>query len=393
MPDRIYRVALLGCGKRGTAASRGYQLHPRTQMVALCDLDAERLNTLGDDLGVAARHDNLSRMLEAEQPDLVIVPTQTDLHFPLCMEILDAGPFHLDVEKPMTVDLEQADQLLARARERGVQIAVHHQASSLTSLRAAKASIEAGRIGVPLHLTSNGKGYYGGYELMNMGTHMINAILETTGPVRSVMASATTDGRPIEAADVLSSPSGMGTIAGEKISATFEFANGLTGTLHQHMFTRIVREALGFEIVGTEGRVKWHYDGAWLQTTPHALPDANEWQPLLGEPAPPILAEQEIVGEGEYWYVDDYVKALDSGGEHRSSGIDGRHIIEIIMAIFESGAYRRPVSLPQEQRDHPLVRFRAEAGLGPTPDLPRPYREWLAVQATNHGWSPARTGL
>ena len=98
------------------------------------------------------------------------------------------------------------------------------------------------------------------------------------------------------------------------------------------------------------------------------------------------------MSDGEYWYVDDYVNALDAGGSHPSDGHRGRHIMEIILAIFESGAYRRPVTLPQSERDHPLLRLRHEAGLGDPDPAPRPYPEWLAVQAARHGWPLERTG-
>jgi len=41
-----YRVAILGCRGRGTAAARAYHAHPRTEIVALCDLVQDRLNAL-----------------------------------------------------------------------------------------------------------------------------------------------------------------------------------------------------------------------------------------------------------------------------------------------------------------------------------------------------------
>ena len=387
---RIYRAALLGCGNRGGHASHAYRYHPRTDVVGLCDLDRERLDRLGDELGVDARFKDIETMLTAVEPDIVIVPVQTDLHFPLAMRVLAARACHLDVEKPMTVDLAQADALLARAGERGTQIAVHHQGSSLRALGAVKQALAAGRIGVPLHVTSNGKGYYGGYELMNMGTHMLNALLAVTGPCRRVTATLLTDGRPITAGDVVQSPSGMGTIAGQQITATLEFDQMLTGTLHQHMFPGIEREALGFEIAGTEGRLRWHYDGGWILPVPWAVPGRAEWEALPEQQPPEPVPDG--VSEGEYWYVDDYVNALDAGASHPSDGHRGRHIIEIILAIFESGAYRRPVTLPQSERDHPLLRLRNEAGLGDPDPAPRPYREWLAVQAAKHGWPVERTG-
>ncbi len=60
---KTYRVAILGCRGRGTAAGRAYHQHPRTEVVALCDLLPERLQTLGDELGVGARYEDLDRMI------------------------------------------------------------------------------------------------------------------------------------------------------------------------------------------------------------------------------------------------------------------------------------------------------------------------------------------
>lgn len=56
---KTYRVAILGCRGRGTAAARAYHAHPRTEIVALCDLVQDLLDTLGDELGVAARYTDL----------------------------------------------------------------------------------------------------------------------------------------------------------------------------------------------------------------------------------------------------------------------------------------------------------------------------------------------
>ena len=123
---RTYRVAILGCRGRGTAAARAYHAHPRTEVVALCDLIQERLNTLGDELGVKTRFTDLDEMIRQTAPDIVAIPTGTEFHYDLCMRVLEHG-VHIDVEKPMCVDLEQADVVVAKAKENGVRIAVHHQ--------------------------------------------------------------------------------------------------------------------------------------------------------------------------------------------------------------------------------------------------------------------------
>ena len=60
--------------------------------------------------------------------------------------------------------------------------------------------------------------------------------------------------------------------------------------------------------------------------------------------------------------------------------------MEIMMGIFESGAYRRAIDLPQTDREHPLLRWRREAGLGDVIEMPRAYGDWLKVEGERLGW-------
>lgn len=210
---KTYRVAIVGCGERGTAAGRAYHAHPRTEVVGLCDLHRERAGVLGDELGVAARCDDLDAMIVETKPDIVAISTGTEFHHPLLMRALEHG-VHVEVEKPICVELHQADEVLAKAAERGVRVAVHHQHRSGGLMRATYRAIADGRIGLLRHMNANGKGYYGGYGLLNIGTHLLNSMMRLAGHCRRVYATTSTDGRPIRPDDVLPSPNGMGTIAG-----------------------------------------------------------------------------------------------------------------------------------------------------------------------------------
>ena len=49
-------------------------------------------------------------------------------------------------------------------------------------MQAISRALREGRIGSLRHIVASGKGYYGGYGLMNIGTHLLNAILELAGP-------------------------------------------------------------------------------------------------------------------------------------------------------------------------------------------------------------------
>ncbi len=375
----VYCAALIGCGPRGTSIGRAYAGHPRTELAGLCDLDAERLRTLGDALAVAARFTGVEAMLDAVRPQIVVIPTGTEFHYELAMRVLDHGAYHLDVEKPICVDLEQADAVLRRAGERGVQVAVHHQGRTSPSARAAVAAITDGLIGDVVHAIARGKGYYGGYGIMNIGCHLLTGAQAFLGRCRRVTASLRTDGRPVTPDDVVPSPNGMGTIAGERLSAELEFAGGVNLTLMHDRLPTIGNGSMGVELLGTEGRVLIQHGAAWHVATPFPRPrrEPDLWtevdNPLgSGEDTPAHRHGMELA------FVDEYVRALDAGGEHESSGEVGTHSLEMIMGAFESAAYGHPVELPQQQRDHPLLRWRAEHGLGPPPAAPRPYQEWLA---------------
>ena len=377
---KTYRIAILGCRGRGTSAARAYHAHPRTQVVALCDLLPERLDTLGDELGVSARYADLDVMIAETCPDIVAIPTGTEFHFDLSMRVLQHG-VNIEVEKPMCIDLEQADAVIARAKEKDVRVAVHHQGRVSPPMSAMSRALTEGRIGKLRYIQASGKGYYGGYGLMNIGTHLLSYITKFAGHCRRVSAIALTDGWPITPYDVVPSPQGMGTIAGEHITATLQFDDGVTANLLQHRFPKMDANAYGLELHGTEGRLVWWKGTAWWLPQPHFVPDGEHdmWQPLEPE-YPDHYDPASRVDASDYCFVDEYVRTLDEGRAHECSGEEGRHVVEIMMGIFESAAYGRPVELPQDRRDHPLVRWRREHGLGDSDAMPRPYVEWLAAE-------------
>lgn len=390
---RTYRVALLGCGSRGRAHGRAYLTHPRTTLVALCDLDAGRLQALGTELGMERRYADLDAMLAAEAPDIVAIPTATEFHFPLAMRCLEQG-CHIDVEKPICEHLDQADELLAAARRQNREIAVHHQWRVGPPSAAVLAALQEGRIGTLRYLYASGKGYYGGYGLPNIGTHLLNQLFAVAGRVRSVSGHVLTDGRAIGPHDVLQAPMGMGIVAGENITALLEFENGVCATLLQHRFEGIDLSAHVVEIYGTEGRLLWRPHGAFWLPTPNIPPGPNittppydnaQWEALPLTP-PAAWPDTGACSVDEFAFVDQYVAALDAGRSHPCSGAEGRHVMEVINALFFAAVQGRRIALKDMPRHHPLRAFRAECGLDPDPPpAPRAYRDWLAQEDARLG--------
>lgn len=376
---QTYRVAMLGCGPRGGMTAGAYRAHPRTELVALCDLDRGRVDKLGDTLGVSARYVDLDRMIAQERPDIVAIPTATQTHYELAMRVLEHS-VHVDVEKPLGVDLEQADAVLDKAASQGVRVAVHQQHRSGAAMRAITLAVAQGRIGELRHMSATGKGYYGGFELMNIGTHTINLMLALTPRCRHVTAVATAAGRPITPQDVRWAPQGMGAIAGEHITAALHFDHPVSALLTQQHRLRTDVGRRWLVLHGTEGCLAWHCCRAWWVGHPaeDAAPGSCAWEAL--EPIHPAgYGPDAGVSADDYAFADEFVHALDEGRDHESGGGNARHVMEIMMAVFESAAYARRVDLPQARRDHPLLRWRRSHALADPPPMPTPYAEWIAA--------------
>ena len=382
-----YKVALLGCGPRGTLASLGYKAHPRTEVVGVCDIDEERLHKLGDILNVNTRYTDADTMLSELKPDIVIIPTRTDFHFPLSKKVLEFGA-NIDVEKPMCHNLDEADILLNKARETGYRISVHHQGRVGTAFRAVQKAINAGKIGKLRYIFASGKGYYGGYGLLNIGVHSLSYLIGHAGKCTSLHASVLTDGRPIAPDDIATLS--MGTLAGEHITATLEFESGITGNLLHQRFAEVNNHGCYVELFGTEGKILWNTRGAWIindiydhpddfnSTTTYFRSNNSQWERLPDE-IHEDFDPSSNADANEFWYVDEYVKALDTNTQPTTNGNLAMHITEIMMGIFESGAYRKRVNLPQQKRDHPLERWAKETNTT-IPKTTLNYRDWLEAE-------------
>ena len=84
-------MAVVGCGI-GRAHIEGYRSHPdKFQVVALCDLDENRLTAVGDEFSVARRTRSFDDLLGMEDVDIIDICTPPALHVPQILAALTAG--------------------------------------------------------------------------------------------------------------------------------------------------------------------------------------------------------------------------------------------------------------------------------------------------------------
>ncbi|GAB5376155.1 MAG: hypothetical protein AcusKO_26170 [Acuticoccus sp.] len=123
---------------------------PDGAIVALCDLDAERLQVAGDRFAIAARYTDLDEMLARERLDGVIVSTPHVAHTAPAVAALEAG-CHVLVEKPMATTAADGRAIAAAAEAAGREVLVPTGLNFADhSLRAAE-MVAAGRIGTVRH--------------------------------------------------------------------------------------------------------------------------------------------------------------------------------------------------------------------------------------------------
>ena len=90
--------------------------------------------------------DDVARMLKEAQPDVVHITTPPQSHFPLAVQCLEAG-CHVYVEKPFTVNTDEATRLIGLANSRNRKLTVGHNAQFTWESQQARALVKAGYLG------------------------------------------------------------------------------------------------------------------------------------------------------------------------------------------------------------------------------------------------------
>ena len=181
-------AAVLGLGV-GRMHAQAYHQLDTAELVAVCDGQQERLDPVAEQYGCRAYTD-LDDLLADKNVQLISVATPHKSHAALAIRCMRAGK-HVIVEKPLTVDLAEADQMLAVSKETGMTLGTVFQRRYWAAAMKVKDTIDAGKIGRPILGIAQvsfprSKAYYdrdpwrgsweheGGGVLTNQGIHTID---------------------------------------------------------------------------------------------------------------------------------------------------------------------------------------------------------------------------
>jgi UDP-N-acetyl-2-amino-2-deoxyglucuronate dehydrogenase len=276
--------------------------------------------------------------------DLVIIGSPSALHAEQGIAAARCG-LHVLTEKPIDVTTAKADALIDECERAQVKLGVCFQDRVAPDIARLKQLIDAGRVGKPIVCSGYVKWYRppdyyansrwrgtkaldGGGALINQGVHTVDLLLWLMGDVERVYAKTVTALHQIEVEDT--------------VVATLEFRNGAVGTIEAgtSIYPGYQRR---IEVTGSEGTMVLEHDRiirADLRT-----PDPTLVTKAAGDKN--ASASSPIVSDvsGHRRLIEDFLRAIETGGSPICDGREGRRSVELIEAIYESSRKGLPVSL------------------------------------------------
>ena len=177
MTDQKFRAGVIGCGL-GANHAYAYANAPEYDLIAVCDLSAEVLGNFYENSrlepGSVKQYSDYKEMLEQENLDVVSVATPDDHHTnPVC-DASDAGVKGILCEKPLCIQLEDADRIIETVERNGTKMSVDHTRSWISSYQTVRQEIRDGEIGGLTRIIAHMCGRRA--MLFRNGTHTVDAV-------------------------------------------------------------------------------------------------------------------------------------------------------------------------------------------------------------------------
>ena len=312
--------------------------------------------------------------------DIVDIATPTWLHHEMAMAAAEHGK-HIFLEKPFSLTVDQAREMLTAAEKAGIVHYVNHNYRRVPAVRLAKRLIDDGFVGRIFHwrsaylqdwivdpafpLTWHLRAETAGYGAHgDLGSHSVDLARYLVGDIAAVTGMTATfiPERPLPGAGAATFTAGTGesTDSGPVTvdDASFfiaEFAGGALGSFEVSRFAPGRKNYNYFEIYGSEGSIAFNLermnelqvfsrnDPAYAQGFRTVLATEAGQHDYIANWWPP----GHIIGyEHEFHHaVVDFMKAIETGGTISPNFHDGLKEMEVLAAAVESARNGRKVNV------------------------------------------------
>ncbi len=262
IPQKVH-LAIVGAGGISAAHAEGIKANSdRLECVALCDISEDNLRARSKQLGgVALQFNDWNTMFQeaGDKIDAVIICLPHHLHAPAILDAARAGK-HVLCEKPMCINLKEADAILDAVAQSGIIYMSAHNQLFDPVVQEAKRWIDQGRIGALRWVRSQdcfipegeGRSFHGkwraqrklqgGGELIDTGYHPSYRLLYLVGaPVAQVRSTMGRFEQQIEGEDTA--------------SVQVRFANGVIGEILSSWAMEIAYGSHQIHVCGDEGQI------------------------------------------------------------------------------------------------------------------------------------------
>ena len=343
------KYALIGCGRIATNHIKAV-INNHLEFAAVCDIVPQKMQDLLAKHGLEndasiRRYTDYKEMIEKEQPELVGIATESGVHAEIALFCIEHN-VNVIIEKPMAMNMADADKIIKLSEEKGVKVCACHQNRFNVAVQQMRTALEAGRFGKlshgSIHVRWNrNQGYYDqakwrgtwaqdGGALMNQCIHGIDLLRWMLGDeVQQVYGVTRQQFHDyLEAEDI-----GM---------AVLQFKNGAVATIEgtTNVYPKNLEETL--YLFGENGTVKlggtstnnidvWDFADET---------EADQKNKGLEE------ATSNVYGNGHTSLYADMIDAIKNDRKPYVDAHAGRNALEIVLAIYKSQKEGRPVSLP-----------------------------------------------
>jgi predicted dehydrogenase len=333
------KIGVVGCGDISGIYLKNINSFENLELIACCDLDETKANRQAKKFNIP-RVCKYDEMLTNMEIDCILNLTLPKVHAQLSQMALDAGK-HVYSEKPLAINLADAQKLLETAKARQLRIGCAPDTFLGGAVQAAQKLINEGQIGKPIAATAfmtavppetwhpDPEFLYqaGAGPMFDMGPYYLTVLVNLLGNVTRACGTGTT---PFSERTITSKPKHGQKIQVETdtfVAGLLEFTSGAVGTIVTS-FDTWASEHPHIEIYGTNGTLSLpdpNYFGGKVRIRKS---DSKKWQ------AVPMANK----------YVDDHrglglsqmAEAINSGGSHSANGHTACHILEIMHAILQS---------------------------------------------------------
>ncbi len=210
MSEKRLRIGIIGLGRIAMAhVDAAMHLKNQIELIAIAELRADRAKEIAEKFGVKNVYTDYRELLRDSEVEAVIVCLPNYLHHPVCIDAARAKK-HILVEKPMSMNLREADEMIQEARENQVTLMVGQNRRFSEAIKEIREKM-MDEIGPPFRIDINflvsfpqpptdwwkNSRKAGGLVILLQGSHSVDTILWLFNKTPSTISSMSRSRNPL----------------------------------------------------------------------------------------------------------------------------------------------------------------------------------------------------